>query len=203
MAQAHQNNKFYKFHFQKFTIALIVSIILMLILASVVLYQITHRPLPSFYAVNTKGQQMTLRPYAEPNQLPPTLIRFASKAAVSGYTYDFSNFNKQLAIVRPYFTEDGWAAYRAGIEGLLQTVQQNKIFVNSVVSGQPVIASQGYEFGVGYQWQLQLPFLVTYQSSERSTQKAYLIQLTIVKVPTQISPKGIGIDKFFMGPYAG
>lgn len=194
-----ENNHFYQKHLQKFEYALLFSILLMLILVGLVFYQVVNRPLPAFYAVTPNNKQLTLVPYNEPSQIPTAVLRWASKAAVAAYTYDFSNYNAELAAARPYFTADGWIAYRASVNDLLQTVVQNQIFVNGVVSGQPVIASQGYEFGDGYVWHVQLPFLVTYQSAEQTSQKSFLVRLKIVKVSTMESPQGIGIDEFIMG----
>lgn len=195
----HNNNNFYRLHLKKFEYALVFFIVLMLIMSGVVLYQVRHRPLPSFYAVTNNGKQLTLHPYDEPSQIPTTILRWASKAAVAAYTYDFSNYKAELALVRPYFTANGWQGYNNSVAGLIQTIVANQIFVNGVVSGPPVIASQGYEFGQGYTWHVQLPFLVTYQSSEVTSQRNFLVLLTIVKVPTQQSPQGIGIDEFVMG----
>lgn len=197
--QNRSNNHFYRNHLKKFEYALMALIGLMLLMAGLVLYQLTHRPLPSFYALTNNGRQLTLSPYDEPSQIPTTILRWASKAAVAAYTYDFSNYKAELALARPYFTENGWQGYQASVNGLIQTVVANQIFVNGVVSGPPVIASQGYEFGEGYTWHVQLPFLVTYQSAETTSQRNYLVLLTIVKVPTQLSPQGIGIDEFVMG----
>lgn len=199
MANSRPNNRFYQLHLRKFEYALIILIVLLLGLAGFVLYQLTHRPLPAFYALTNDGKQLTLKPYDEPSQIPTTILRWASKGAVAAYTFGFATYKQQLAALRPYFTADGWDAYNASVAGLIQTVVQNQIFVNGVVSGPPVIASQGYEFGRGYVWHVQLPFLVTYQTAEITSQKNYLVLITIVKVPTQINPQGIGIDEFIMG----
>src|SRR5436853_142707 len=100
-------NNFYRDHYEKFAYAFIVGIIIMLILAGIVLFQVTHKTLPPFFA------------------------------------------------------------------------------------------NEGSEFG-GYYWKVQVPLLVTYQSAELTTQNNFIVSLTIVKVPTQDNPQGIGIDQFVM-----
>jgi intracellular multiplication protein IcmL len=67
-----------------------------------------------------------------------------------------------------------------------------------VVSDTPVISNQGEIPGKGYVWRIQMPFLVTYQSSEGTSKKSYMVSVTIVKVPTWKNPAGIGIDQFVM-----
>lgn len=198
MANVTRNNDFYRNSYNSIITALIVEIVVLLILVSVVLYQIFHRPLPLFTAATPKGQRMQLIASTEPNLLSSTLIRWASKAAVAAYTFDFVNYNKEIALARPYFTESGWQDYQSSVSGVIGVITQNQLFVNGVVSGTPVISNQGELPGRGYTWRIQIPFLVTYQSAEQTSQQSYIVVLTVVKVPTTQSPTGIGIDQFVM-----
>jgi intracellular multiplication protein IcmL len=142
---------------------------------------------------------MSLTAYHEPDLSPTTLIQWASKAAVAAYTFDFVNYNKQASLARPYFTEAGWNDYVRSISGLIQTIKQNQLLVNGVVSGTPVISNQGNLTGRGYVWRIQMPFLVTYQSSDGTSKKPFNVTLSIVRVPTWENPGAIGIDQFVMG----
>lgn len=189
---------FYREYYQGFLILLVTFIFILLAMAGVVLYQITHRPLPIFIAETPDGKQMQLVSRDEPNFQPDTLLRWAGKAAVAAYTFDFANYNKQLALARPYFTQAGWDNYRASISGLLNSIVANQVLINSVVIGSGVITNQGDFTGHGFAWRIQLPFLVTTQSPESTVQKTYTVVLTLVKVPTQINPVGIGVDQFVM-----
>lgn len=164
-----------------------------------VLYQVSHRPEPEFIAHTADGKKtMVLNAFDEPNYLPTTLMRWASKAAVAAYTFDFVNYNKQIASARPYFTETGWDNYQSSVQRLISDITQKQLFVNSVVSGVPIISNQGELMGKGYVWRMQMPFLVTYQTSEAATKDNFIVIMTIVKVPTNVDPRGIGIDQFVM-----
>ncbi len=197
-----RNNEFYRDHYQTLIIFLIGVMLLMLALGGVVLYQVSHRPLPQFIATMTNEQAneqtMALRAYDEPNLLPSTLLKWASKAAATAYTFNFVNYNEQIAAVRPYFTETGWADYKNSVAALIKTITQNKLYVNGVVSGPPVISNQGDLTGHGYMWRIQIPFLVTYQSTEAASKQGFFVTLTIVRVPTIQNPRAIGIDQFVM-----
>jgi len=188
----------YSRHSQKVLIGLIVCLFFMLIMVLVLLYQIKHRPIPPFVAVSPDGQKMTLKAFDTPNLLSSTLIRWASKAAVTAYTFDFYNYPKQLEMVQPYFTEAGWTSYRQSIQGLIDTITANKLFVNGVVSAPPVISNQGSLGDYDRVWRIQIPFLVTYQSSETTTNSTYMVTLMIVRVPTTENPAAIAIDQFIM-----
>lgn len=193
-----QVSGFYRYHYDKMVVALIVLICVVLVLASIVMYQVFHRPTPLFSAQDPDGQVMPLVASDSPNLLPDTLLRWASKAAVAAYTFDFVNYNKQVNALRPYFTSSGWSDYVSSISGLINTIKKNQIFVSGVVSGTPVISNQGDLPGRGYVWRIQIPFLVTYQSSEQTTKKQFTMIVTIIRVPARVNPAAIGIDSMSM-----
>jgi len=170
----------------------------LLVTAGVLLYQILHRPLPVFYAKQANGQTLSLEPYQEPNLLPDTILRFASKAAVTAYTFDFVNYKKEIALARPYFTDAGWQSYLSSVQGLIDTIVKNQLFVYGIISGTPVIANEGDLPGRGYVWRVQIPLLVTYEASTGPVNRNYYVVITVVRVPTDINPQGIGIDQFVM-----
>ena len=193
-----RDNDFYRKRYSLILYILMSVIVFAIIAVGIVFYQTLNRPLPIFNAIQPDGQTMLLRPYDEPNFLPDTIIRFASKGAILAYTFDFVNYNKQVASARPYFTNDGWNDYLRSVNTLIQNIVQNQLFVNGVVSGQPVISNQGPLPNRGYTWRVQIPFLVTYQSANMTTKRSFYAIVTVVKVPTSTNPQRIGIDQFVM-----
>lgn len=192
-----RSNGFYREHYHR------VILILMIVFAccagcvAFLMYQFAHRPVPEFIAENN-NQRMGLTPYPRPNLLPDTIVRWASKAATTAYTFDFVNYESQINAVRPYFTEAGWSDYYGSVSRLVNNVVQNQIFVYGIISGTPVISNQGELPDKGYVWRVQIPFLVTYQSNGPMVKKRYYVILSIVEVPTSVNPQGIGIDQFQM-----
>ncbi len=192
-------NSVYRNHYNKMIYALLAAAIILLGMVIFVLYQVSHRPLPRFIAVTSDGkQQMDLIAATEPNLLSSTLLTWANKAAVAAYTFDFVNYNKEMALARPYFTDAGWADYQSSVAKLIKTITQNQLFVNGVVSGPVVISNQGELPSIGYAWRVQMPFLVTYQSAQSSSHDSFTVLMTIVKVSTSKNPAGIGIEQFIM-----
>jgi intracellular multiplication protein IcmL len=202
MASGHstidKRNMFYRDYYPHIIFLLVVAILVMLGIGLLVMYQVFHRPQPHFYAATPDGHRMILLAHDEPILVPHTLIEWASKAAVAAYTFDFYNYPKQIEDARYYFTDSGWADYQNSVAGLLGTIAQNKLFVNGVVSEPPVISNQGPLPGKGYVWRVQVPFLVTYQSAETTSQQRFTIMINIVRVPTNVNPEGIGVDQFIM-----
>lgn len=193
-----RDNTFYQKYYHYFIIGLMVFLLLLLTGVSVVLYQTLTKPLPVFYASKPDKIRMSLTPFEEPNLLPDTLIRWASKAAITAYTFVYVNYDQQLQLARPYFTEAGWQDYLQSVNPVLDTIVKNKLIINGMVSGTPVISNQGELPGKGYTWRVQIPFLVTYQSANVVTKRNFYVVITIVKVPTTMNPQGIGIDQFVM-----
>ncbi|TAK74359.1 MAG: hypothetical protein EPO11_06985, partial [Gammaproteobacteria bacterium] len=179
-------------------IGLMILIALMIVAISVVLYQLFNKPLPAFYAATPNGQRMTLAPNADPNLMPDTLLTWASKAAIAAYTFDFYNYNTQVAAVKPYFTDSGWQDYQRSVKDLLDTIVARQLFVSGVVAGTPVISNQGPLPGKDYAWRIQIPFLVTYQSANTTNKRNFIVIINIVRVPTNVNPQAIGIDQFIM-----
>lgn len=196
------DNLFYRRFYTYFLLGLMLLIVLLGVSVGMTLYQVLHRPLPQFTGVQANGEHMALTPFEEPNLLSDTLLRWAGKAASRAYTFDFVNYEAQIAQARPYFTEAGWSDFRAAISGVLSTIVQNQLFVTGVVAGAPVIVNQGPLPGKDYVWRVQIPFLVTYQSADTTSKSFYVVVLSIVQVPTSDNPQGIGIDQFIMAnPY--
>ena len=193
-----KQNTFYRDNYHYFFYAMMAIIFVLLLAVGVVLYQISNRPLPSFEAKKPDGNAMRLESFTTPNLLPDTIIRFARKAAITSYTFDFVNYEKQINASRSYFTAAGWSDFQSSINSLVSTIVENQLFVSGVVSGTPVISNQGPLPGKEYVWRVQVPFLVTYQSANTATKRKYIVVLTIVHVPTSENPQGIGIDQFVM-----
>jgi intracellular multiplication protein IcmL len=194
---SHSMNAFYRDYSHLMIYILIIAILSLLFMVCAVFYQVTHRPLPVFAAESPDGKTMALTPYNEPDLVPGNLLKWASKAVVAAYTFDFVNYDKELGLARPYFTSSGWQAYQAAIAPVIQRVRKEQLTVNGIVSGAPVISNQG-DLNGQYTWRLQIPFLATYQSADQTRPKNYFILLTVIKMPTSISPQGVGIDNFQM-----
>jgi intracellular multiplication protein IcmL len=193
-----RGDSFYRNHYHHLIIALMGTIVFLMIITGVAFYQVKTRPLPQFNAMQADGNRMLLIPHDEPNLLASTILEWASKAATVSYTFDFVNANKEILAARSYYTEDGWQDYLNSVAGVISTIVQNQLFVNGVVSGTPVIANQGPLQDKDYVWRIQIPFLVTYQSANITTKRNFYVIISIVRVPTNLNPQGIGIDQFVM-----
>lgn len=150
-----------------------------------------------FFVTNKAGQSMEIFPLDRPNVTPSALTNWATQAATSAYTLDFYQYQDNIDSLRDYFTVSGYQAYLSSLEASnsLKRIVRDKLIVSAVATGAAVILQEGPLRGV-YTWRIQVPLLLTYQgASTDSTQKSIAVSLLVTRVPTEIAPKGIGIEQ--------
>lgn len=193
-----QNNDFYRNHYHHMIMVAMGLIVILMMLAGLLIYQLSTRPLPVYTAIDPHEKTMQLTSSDEPNLSVETILRWASKAATIAYTFDFANYKEKLNDMRPYFTADGWQGFLSSAQGAIQDIVNKQLRANGVVAGTPVISNQGDLPGRGYSWRVQIPFIVTYQSDTARSNREFYVVMTIVRVPTAVNAQGIGIDQFLM-----
>lgn len=190
-------NNFYRDNYRRVVGSLLLMIVIMLLLITVIFYQITHRPEPQYFATSTDGRITPLFPLSEPMIAPNELLQWAERSAVAAYTYNFVNWREALQSVQNNFTPDGWKYFENALKMAmtLETVTAKKLVASAVATGAPVILDQGVING-RYAWKVQMPLLVTYQSSTEQIQQSLVVTMVISRVPTVDMPRGIAIVSF-------
>lgn len=195
-------NDFYRDGQRKALLSLIISMIANVILAILLVYIITHPPKPQYFATSINGRITPLYPLDEPNQSDSAILQWANYAAIASFSYNFVNYREELQAASGFFTADGWDSFLAALErsNMLKGVVAKKLIVSAVATRAPVILKKGQISGGPYAWRVQMPILVTYQSSAVITQENYVVTMLITRVSTLNSPRGIGISQFIVGP---
>jgi intracellular multiplication protein IcmL len=196
-------NDFYRDNYRRVVLAIFLLLVVILAQAGVIYYLLTHRPLPVYFATTNNGRVMRILPVVpldEPNMPNSALQQWATEAATAAYTYDFVNYRAQLQAASEYFTTEGWRSFLSELESTrnLLAVQAKKLVVSAVVTRAPVILEQRNVDGV-YAWRIQMPMVITYQSASESTTSNTMVTLTVNRVSTVTSPRGIGISQFIVG----
>lgn len=171
----------------------IVCALLSVVLAMVSLYPTKAK----YYATTTTGIIVPLHSLSEPVVTSPYLLQWASLAAKASYNLDFNNYDQQVLAAKPYFTADGFLKYQQALKssGLLDTVKDQKVMMSAIVSGDPVIIRQFVESG-RYNWVVQLPMLVTFQSASETKRMHTLVTMRIQRVPVLSADNGIQISNY-------
>ncbi|HAT2036438.1 TPA: type IV secretion protein DotI [Legionella pneumophila] len=197
-------NKFYKDSQRKVILALLIAIVVNVVLASLVVYMITHPPAPKYFATSINGLITPLFPLDEPNQSDSAVLQWANQAAIAAFTYNFVNYRDELQASSGFFTAEGWDQFLGALEqsNNLDAVKAKKLVVSAVATRAPIILQKGVLNG-RYSWRVQMPILVTYQSASEFTQQNNVVTMLITRVSTLNSPRGIGISQFVVGPASG
>ncbi|HAT1806787.1 TPA: type IV secretion protein DotI [Legionella pneumophila] len=197
-------NKFYKDSQRKVILALLIAIVVNVVLASLVVYMITHPPAPKYFATSINGRITPLFPLDEPNQSDSAVLQWANQAAIAAFTYNFVNYRDELQASSGFFTAEGWDQFLGALEqsNNLGAVKAKKLVVSAVATRAPIILQKGVLNG-RYSWRVQMPILVTYQSASEFTQQNNVVTMLITRVSTLNSPRGIGISQFVVGPASG
>lgn len=190
-------NNFYRDNYRRVLLALLLMVIINIVLVGVVFYQASHIPSPQYFATTADGRIMPLYPLSEPMIAPAELLQWAERSAVAAHTYNFVDYRDALQKIQNNFTPDGWNFFEEALRGsrTLETVLAKKIVVSAVATGAPVVLDQGVING-RYSWKVQMPLLVTYQSSSEQTQQPVVVTMVVTRVPSINNPRGIAIASF-------
>lgn len=194
-------NNFYRDNYRRLIIVLLLLLLINISLASIIFYQISHKPEPRYFLSSVDGKIMPLYPLDNPMVSPSDLIKWAQKAAVLAYSYSYINYRDELQQLQNLFTIEGWSGYEKALRDsrILDTVTVKKMVVYGEVRGTPVITGQAVANG-RYKWRVEMPMLVTYESQTEKTPYPVNIQMIITRVPTVDIPAGIAIDEFVASP---
>ena len=197
-------NDFYRDGQRKTMITLIISILVNFVLASLLVYMITHPPAPKYFATSINGRITPLYPLNEPNQSDSAVLQWANQAAIAAFTYNFVNYRDELQASSGFFTADGWSQFLTALQqsNNLDAVKAKKLIVSAVATRAPIILQKGILNG-RYSWRVQMPILVTYQSASEFSQQNNVVTMLLTRVSTLNSPRGIGISQFVVGPASG
>lgn len=197
-------NKFYKDSQRKVILALLMGLLVNIILASTLVYMITHPPLPKYFATSINGRITPLFPLNEPNQSDSAVLQWANQAAIASFTYNFVNYRDELQASSGFFTPEGWDQFLNALQqsNNLEAVKAKKLIVSAVATRAPIILQKGVLNG-SFSWRVQMPILVTYQSASEFSQQNNIVTMLITRVSTLNSPRGIGISQLVVGPAGG
>ncbi len=197
-------NNFYRDGQRKMILVLLVSMAANFVLASLLVYLLTHPPAPKYFATSINGRITPLFPLNEPNQSDSAVLQWANQAAIAAFTYNFVNYRTELQASSGFFTAEGWDQFLTALQqsNNLDAVKAKKLIVSAVATRAPIILQKGVLNG-RFSWRVQMPILVTYQSASEFSQQNNVVTMLINRVSTLNSPRGIGISQFVVGPASG
>ena len=129
----------------------------------------THQPENRYFATTEDGRLIPMVALNEPNLSTPALMSWVAQSATEVMTFGFNDYRRMLQEASRSFTRRGWESFTQALQKsrIIEMVEANQQVVTAAPQGAPIVISEGLVAG-RYQWQIQIPLILTYQSGARS-----------------------------------
>lgn len=164
-------------------------------------YLATNQPEARYFATTVDGHIQPLVALHEPHLSAEAVANFSVKAVTNALTYDFANYRDDFQSAQRWFTKPtGWNSFVEAVQssGTLDLVKERR-FNTTAVAQNAVIVSEGVRNGV-YEWLIQVPIKVAYQSSSEITSQNLMVTVRIQRLQTYQSPDAVAISQFVAAP---
>lgn len=195
-------NEFYRDGYRSLLkLALLQAIVIVTLVAAVFFVIHTHQPENRYFATTEGGRLIPMVPLTQPNLSTPAMMSWAAQAATEVMTFGFNDYRRRLQEASRNFTKTGWDSFSVALQRsrIIEMVETNQQVVTAAPKGAPILLSEGIVNG-RYQWQIQLPMIVTYQSGAKTTNTSLLVTIVVVRVPRLESVNGVGIEQWIAVP---
>lgn len=162
------------------------------------------RPAPVYFATNSDGSITPVIPRSQPHLSPAEVANFATEAATRSMTYSFSNYRAEFEDMKPYFSRPrGWNSFVDALNksGQLDLIKSQRLNTTAVAQ-RAVIVREGLNPDGIYEWIVQLPLRVTYQSSSQVTGQNFTVTLALTRMEATEYPRTIAVSNFNAAPGA-
>ncbi|MBL4803771.1 MAG: type IVB secretion system apparatus protein IcmL/DotI [Alphaproteobacteria bacterium] len=195
-------NEFYRDGYRTLLrLTLILSIIIVGLIGAMYFVIQTHQPENRYFATTEDGRLVPMVALSEPNLSTPALMSWVAQAATEVMTFGFNDYRRRLQEASRNFTRRGWESFTGALERsrIIELVEANQQVLTAAPAGAPIVVSEGLVAG-RYQWEVQLPMVLTYQAGARTRQDRLLVTIVIVRVPRLESANGVGIEQWVAVP---
>jgi hypothetical protein len=158
--------------------------------------------------VNVDGTIIDVTTATDPYWSHEDIAIFATNAIKQARSVQFNTFAEDMQQTRPYFTDAGWSRLIDAVsdrdDGYLQTLVDHRL-ISSAVSYRPaVVVSEGVHWeNKQYQWIVEVPMMVVYQSAQERAVQYILARITVHKIDPGENPRGLAIDNIEERSYSG
>lgn len=195
-------NEFYRDGYRSLLrLSLVLGIIIIGLIGAMYFVIQVHQPENRYFATTEDGRLVPMVALNEPNLSQPALMSWVAQAATEVMTFGFNDYRRRLQESSRNFTRRGWESFTGALQRsrIVEMVEANQQVVTAAPQGAPIVVSEGLVAG-RYQWEIQLPLVLTYQSGARKRTDKLLVTIIIVRVPRLESPNGVGIEQWIAVP---
>lgn len=192
-------NAFYKKKFHLILGIYALSLLVIGILISILIYLYSSQAKPSYFVADEVGRLIKDIPLGELNMSTDDLLSWTVAAVESANSFDFVNYRQQLQSAQKYFMDSSWATYMKELtisDNLLALKNRRWVFVAKVIA-KPMLLTEGILGGMRA-FKFQMPVLVTYlkppfYDDKTSTSNAFIVTVIVIRRNLLESYKGLAI----------
>lgn len=178
-------------------LSMILSLVIVLLIGAMYFVIHVHQPEDRYFATTEDGRLVPMVALSQPNLSTPALMSWVAQAATEVMTFGFNDYRRRLQESSRNFTRTGWESFTKALQQsrMVETVEANQQVVTTAPSGAPILQSEGLVNG-RYQWVVQIPLILSFQSGSKTQSDRYLVTVVVVRVPRLESPNGVGIEQW-------
>lgn len=191
-------NEFYRDGYRSILkLAVFQSMIILALILAMFFVIYVNQPENRYFATTEDGRLIPLTALNEPNLSNPALMSWVAQSATEVMTFGFNDYRRRLQEASRNFTRPGWESFTQALQRsrIIEMVESNQQVVTAAPAGAPVLKSEGLIAG-RYQWQVQLPMILSYQAGSKTRSDNILVTLVVVRVPRLENPNGVGIEQW-------
>lgn len=192
----------YKTAFRAMTIYAFIATVAAGLATTATVYLALTRPDPKYFATTSEGQILPLVPLDQPHQSNAAVANYAVTAVTSALTYSFDRYKQQFQAAQDYFTQPtGWNSFVKAVDqsDILKLVKKRR-FNSTAIAQNAIIVKQGVNAQGVYEWIIQMPVRVTYQSASEVTGQNLTVTIYMRRLQTYQTPAAMAIDRFIAAP---
>jgi intracellular multiplication protein IcmL len=195
-------NEFYRDGYRSILkLAVFQSLIILALIGAMFFIIYVNQPQNRYFATTEDGRLVPMTALNEPNLSTPALMSWVAQSATEVMTFGFNDYRRRLQEASRNYTRKGWESFTQALQRsrIIEMVEANQQVVTSAPAGAPILKSEGVVQG-RYQWQVQLPMILTYQAGNSTRNDNLLVTITVVRVPRLENPNGVGIEQWIAVP---
>lgn len=165
-------------------------------------FMFLNQPAPSYFATDSEGRITPLIPVSEPMLTDNQVTNFAVDAVTRSMTFTFNSWRDDFSEAREFFQKpDGWDEFVQAVEAsqVIEYVTNRRMNATAVANG-AVILSEGLDAQGRYTWIIQIPLVITYESSTERSRDPILAEVSVSRLPTWETSRGVGVTRITMRP---
>lgn len=191
-------NEFYRDGYRSLLRLALIQVLVIVGLIGAMFYVISaHQPENRYFATTEDGRLIPMLGLHEPNLSTPALMSWVAQSTTEVMTFGFNDFRRRLQESSRNFTKVGWESFTKAMQEarIIEMIEANQQVITAAPQGAPILQSEGLSNG-RYQWIIQIPIVLSYQSGAKSKSSSLLVTVVVVRVPRLENPSGVGIEQW-------